>query len=137
MERGRDLRSRPWRIRKDACQAGAFIENVRGFDPYLFGITPREAVAIDPQQRLLLEVSWEALENAGIAPDSLRGSDVGVFVGITNDDYAARCRIWNDFESINNFTFTGVARSVASGGLPTHSIFAALPCSWIPRARPP
>ena len=94
---------------------GAFIENVRGFDPYLFGITPREAVAIDPQQRLLLEVSWEALENAGVAPDSLRGSDIGVFVGITNDDYAARCGIWSEFESIDNFTFTGVARSVASG----------------------
>lgn len=94
---------------------GAFIDNVRGFDPYLFGITPREAVAIDPQQRLLLEVSWEALENAGIAPDSLRGSDVGVFVGITNDDYAARCRIWSELGSIDNFTFTGVARSVASG----------------------
>ncbi len=94
---------------------GAFIENVRGFDPYLFGITPREAVAIDPQQRLLLEISWEALENAGIPPDSLRGSEVGVFVGITNDDYAARCKIWSELESIDNFTFTGVARSVASG----------------------
>ena len=94
---------------------GAFIEDVRGFDPYSFGITPREAVAIDPQQRLLLEVSWEALENAGIPPDSLRGSEGGVFVGITNDDYAARCRIWSELESIDNFTFTGVARSVASG----------------------
>ena len=29
---------------------------------------------MDPQQRLALEVAWEALEHAGIAPDSLSGT---------------------------------------------------------------
>jgi rifamycin polyketide synthase modules 1, 2 and 3 len=67
---------------------GAFVGDVRGFDAALFGITPREAAAIDPQHRLLLETAWHALEHANIAPDSLRDSPTGVFVGIGNSDYS-------------------------------------------------
>ena len=60
-----------------------------------FGIGPREALATDPQQRLLLE-AWEALEDAGIDPLSLRGSQTGVFAGSMYTDYGSWSHRWPD-----------------------------------------
>jgi len=70
-----------------ATGSGGFLPEVADFDADLFRISPREALAMDPQQRLLLEVAWEALERSGIAPDRLRGTDTGVFVGTNGQDY--------------------------------------------------
>ncbi|WP_051341764.1 type I polyketide synthase [Pseudonocardia spinosispora] len=66
---------------------GAFLEGTDTFDAAFFGISPREAARLDPQQRLLLEVSWEALDDAGVVPSRLAGTDTGVFVGISGNDY--------------------------------------------------
>ena len=66
---------------------GGFVDDVAGFDADFFGITPREAVAMDPQQRILLEVAWEALEHAGVAPDSLNGSRTAAIMGVSAWDY--------------------------------------------------
>ncbi len=68
--------------------AAGVLEDIWGFDPSVFGISPREAEQMDPQQRILLQLTWEALEDAGIPPSSMAGTDTGVFVGASQTDYA-------------------------------------------------
>ncbi|NCQ83091.1 MAG: acyltransferase domain-containing protein [Microcystis aeruginosa W13-18] len=100
---------------KTYARYGGFIDAVDQFDAQFFGMTPREAIALDPQQRLLLEVSWEALENAGIAPQKLTGTQTGVFVGIGLDDYA-KLQIKQQI-AIDAYTGSGNAFCFASGRL--------------------
>ncbi|MEV6960322.1 SDR family NAD(P)-dependent oxidoreductase [Streptomyces sp. NPDC051207] len=66
---------------------GSFIEGVDRFDADFFGMTPLEAELMDPQQRIMLQTAWQAVEDAGHRPASLRGSRTGVFVGATSRDY--------------------------------------------------
>ncbi|WP_312887106.1 SDR family NAD(P)-dependent oxidoreductase, partial [Actinocrinis puniceicyclus] len=94
-------------------KGGGFVEGVGDFDAGFFGISPREALATDPQQRLVLEAAWEALEDAGIDPVSLRGSDTGVFCGVGPSDYAAMPA--GMLPEIEGFRLTGATTSVVSG----------------------
>jgi 6-methylsalicylic acid synthase len=73
-----------------AVKFGGYLEDIAGFDADFFGISPREAELMDPQQRITLEVAWETLENAGIAPGGLAGTDTSVFMGVCCDDYGRR-----------------------------------------------
>ena len=98
-------------------RSGAFLRNVDQFDPQFFGISPREAVDLDPQQRLLLEVTWEALENAGQAPDLLARSRTGIFIGIGQNDYAQLQLKSGDLRRLNAYMATGNGLSFASGRL--------------------
>jgi len=93
---------------------GGFLSDIDQFDAAHFGISGREAESLDPQQRLMLELSWEALEHAGIAPESLRNSKVGVFVGITTNDYA-RIAMSRGSTGLDVYTATGGALNAAAG----------------------
>ncbi|WP_228084246.1 type I polyketide synthase [Streptomyces profundus] len=98
-----DSFSRTWK--------GGFIDQVDHFDAAFFGVSPKAAAAMDPQQRLMLELSWEALEDAGIAPDRVRGERTGVFIGAMADDYAVLAHRQPP-EAIGRHTLTGLSRAL-------------------------
>src|SRR4051812_36475917 len=96
---------------------GGFLRDIDQFDAGLFGVAPREAASIDPQQRLLLEVAWEALEHAGQAPDMLKQTRTGIFIGIGIGDYGAMQLRPDQRAAIDAYTGTGSGFCFASGRL--------------------
>ena len=99
-----------------SSHGGGFVDGMGNFDAEFFGISPREATATDPQQRLMLEAAWEALEDAGMDPTSLRGTDTGVFCGVmSTDEYG-----WARQPDLEGFQLTGTATSVVSGRVAYH-----------------
>nr|WP_189505271.1 type I polyketide synthase [Streptomyces narbonensis] len=93
---------------RGSARWGGFIDGIDQFDPLFFGISPREAVQMDPQQRLILELAWEALEDAGVAPDSLVGTETGVFMASCWGDYAALAHYRGPDTQITPHTATGM-----------------------------
>ncbi|GGF80252.1 type I polyketide synthase [Azorhizobium oxalatiphilum] len=95
--------------------AGGYLDAPFDFDPTVFGMSPREAAQVDPQQRLLMEVVWEALEDARIAPSSLAGHEVGVYVGASSLDHGNL--LASDPAAIESHFMTGNTLSVVSNRL--------------------
>ncbi|MCX4748871.1 SDR family NAD(P)-dependent oxidoreductase [Kitasatospora sp. NBC_01287] len=93
---------------------GGFLSDLARFDASFFGVPAREAESLDPQHRLLLEAAWHALEDGGIDPHSVRGTRTGVFVGITNSDYA-RLLEQGGLGKLDAYFGTGTALNAAAG----------------------
>ncbi len=100
---------------------GGFVEGIDRFDADFFGISPREAALFDPQHRMLLELTWEALEDGGQVPERLAGTAVGVFVGISTNDYA-QLQAMRGGPS-DGFRITGSADSIAANRISHHFDF--------------
>ncbi len=95
---------------------GGFLkEDVALFDNTFFGISDAEANDMDPQQRLALEVTWHALEDAGIAPESCKKTKTGVFLGVSFNDYGQLLRGSKDPNTLGKYGVTGNHFSVISG----------------------
>ncbi|TGV08727.1 SDR family NAD(P)-dependent oxidoreductase [Alcaligenaceae bacterium 429] len=95
--------------------AAGSLGDISQFDAQFFGISPREAQVMDPQQRQLLHLAWEAIEDAGIPPSTLRGENVGVYVGISSSDYSYRMS--DDLGVIDSSSALGNTASIAANRL--------------------
>ncbi len=98
---------------------GAFLRDIAGWDASFFDSPALEAMRMDPQQRLLLELTWEALEDAGTAPPSLRGSRTGVIVGFSDVFQYGQLQLGPEGAQAftDPYTAQGSAASVAAGRL--------------------
>lgn len=94
---------------------GGFLEEVDKFDADFFGMCGDEVEHTDPQQRLFLEVAWEALENAGIVPSSLAGSQAGVFTGMCTIDYHRL--LYKNFSCLGPHSSTGTTFCITANRL--------------------
>jgi len=116
-DRGWDMDSiydpEPGKPGKTYAREGGFMSGLADFDAGFFGISPREALAMDPQQRIVLEAAWESFERAGIDPQTLRGTETGVFIGSNTHDYVPL--IVTEPREVDGYLMLGNAPSVLSG----------------------
>ena len=87
-------------------------QDIAAFDAGFFGISPLEAKAIDPQQRVQLEIAYEALENAGITIEAIRGTDTAVYIALFNHDYDSM--LYKDTCDLPKYMMTGTGTAIAS-----------------------
>ncbi|MEU4351867.1 polyketide synthase [Streptomyces sp. NPDC023838] len=100
---------------KSYTAAGGFLDDVAGFDAAYFGISPKEASRMDPQHRLLLELAVEALDDAGIVPEHLSGTDTAVYVGVSDTSYGGLQMMMP--QDVNAYTMSGGASSISANRL--------------------
>lgn len=94
----------------EAQLTGGYLEDIASFDNEFFGLSPVEAENMDPQQRIILQLAWEALEDAHIPANALRGTRTGVFIGTTANDYGML--ISADPTAAHPYALTGNASSI-------------------------
>lgn len=109
------VRENPGLCGIEHCRWGGFIDDGDCFDAEFFGIGAEEAERMDPQQGMVLEAAWQALEHGAIAPDSLRGSSTGVFVGVSTSDFDRR--LCSNLLNLDLRAGTGTSYSIVANRL--------------------
>ncbi|KAJ6633803.1 Fatty acid synthase, partial [Pseudolycoriella hygida] len=74
-----------WKFPNQPTKFG-FIRNINKFDSQAFRMPPFLSKSLDPQGRILLEHVFEAVLDAGVCPNTLMGTNTGVYVGCFNYD---------------------------------------------------
>ncbi|MCP3804694.1 SDR family NAD(P)-dependent oxidoreductase [Allokutzneria sp. A3M-2-11 16] len=107
---------------KAYTQAGGFIDDIAGWDAPFFGLSAQEAHRLDPQFRLLMELVWEAIEDAGITAEELRGSRTGVFAGLIDSLQYTYRQLEVDGEACSDDPYfsLGSSLSAAAGRIAYH-----------------
>nr|XP_033193891.1 fatty acid synthase [Bombus vancouverensis nearcticus] len=86
------------------------LKDLKSFDATFFGVHAKQAHVMDPQLRLLLEVVYEAIVDAGINPNDIKGSKTGVFIGVSSSESD---EFWSkDPDQINGYGLTGCCRAM-------------------------
>ncbi|VAW96734.1 Polyketide synthase modules and related proteins [hydrothermal vent metagenome] len=96
---------------------GGTLRDIEQFAAAFFNISPREANLLDPQQRILLEVSYQAMEDAGIASTAYKDKEVGIYTGMFSHDYELLQVKQNDNTQFEPYYATGNSNAVAAGRL--------------------
>ncbi|NWX15444.1 FAS synthase, partial [Aegotheles bennettii] len=88
------------------------LKDLSKFDASFFGVHPKQADTMDPQLRMLLEVSYEAILDGGLNPVTFRGTDTGVWIGVSGSE--AGEAFSRDPEELLGYSMTGCQRGMCA-----------------------
>ncbi|XP_053376816.1 fatty acid synthase-like [Mercenaria mercenaria] len=91
------------------------LKDLSKFDASFFGVHPKQANSMDPQLRILLEVTYEAIIDAGVNPEDIRGSKTGVFIGASASE--SHDAWMKEVENTVGYAMTGCTRSMFANRL--------------------
>lgn len=98
------------------CRKGGFLHtDIYSFDTKLFNMSPKESLAVAPEQKMLLELTLEAYENGNLNIADYNGTNTGVFIGISTNEYTASQLYSGDYKKIDAYALTGTCYSTCCG----------------------
>ncbi|XP_067914268.1 fatty acid synthase [Heterodontus francisci] len=91
------------------------LKDISKFDASFFGVHPKQADTMDPQLRIILEIAYEAIVDGGINPTALRGTNTGVWIGVSGSEAAEAFS--RDPEELLGYSMTGCQHAMFANRL--------------------